>query len=273
MDLSPLSFIPKLSPKIWGGRRLQAYCRGVSFQEKIGEAWCLYDRPGESALVAEGPFKGRNLNSLMMEYGPRLLGSREFDKRPAHFPLMVKLIDAHEALSIQVHPDDDQAARMVGAYEPGKTEMWVLMEAEAGAKVCAGLRPGLGRKDLEGAIKAGNFAPILNEFEVRPGDAIFLPAGRIHAIGQGCLLAEIQQNSDTTYRVWDYGRLENGKPRALHTGPALECARYEALPDLAQPQPRPIEGGRCETLVSCPQFKVERLMLQSRFRPDQGRDA
>src|SRR6185503_17186494 len=117
MQLGPLSFIPKLSPKIWGGRRLEHFGKALPAGEAIGESWDLYDRPGDSAVVAEGPFKGQTLNALMKELGPRLLGQKIFDAEPAYFPLMVKLIDANDALSVQVHPDDDQAARMVGPDE------------------------------------------------------------------------------------------------------------------------------------------------------------
>jgi mannose-6-phosphate isomerase len=256
MKLYPLHFVPKLSPKIWGGRLLEKFGKQLPPGVAIGESWDLYDRPEASARVASGPLQGQTLQQVMKEWGPALLGTREFEKGHEQFPLMVKWIDAHEALSVQVHPDDDQALRMVGPHETGKTEMWVVLEAQIGAKVVAGLKDGCSRADFAKALQAGNLEPVLKEFEVQPGDSIYIPAGRVHAIGKGCLIAEIQQNSDTTWRVYDYQRLENGRPRELHVEQALECIRFDAdfsrLPAL-QPSSAPVVSDY---------FKVERLELK-----------
>jgi mannose-6-phosphate isomerase len=250
MDLYPLRFQPKLLPKIWGGQRLKAWSKSLPAGQALGESWEIYDRPGDSALVASGPLKGQSLQELIKEFGPRLLGQREFEKGHAFFPLMLKLIDANEALSVQVHPDDEQALRMVGPHELGKTEMWLVLEAAQGASVVAGFKPGVTREAFSAALKEGKLEGVLQEFPVKAGDRIFIPAGRVHAIGKGCLMAEVQQNSDTTYRVYDYGRLENGKPRDLHVKEALECIRFDAamasLPKLAPPGP-----------VTCDYFHVE----------------
>ena len=252
MELYPLSFSPKLLPKIWGGRRLERYGKALPQGEAIGESWELYDRPDASAVVDSGPLQGQTLHQIMQEFGPRLLGQTEFEKGHSYFPLMVKMIDAQEALSVQVHPDDAQALRMVGPQELGKTEMWVIVEAEPGSKIVAGLKAGSTRQEFSKALQSGQLDAFLQEAEVRPWDRVFLPAGRLHAIGKGCLVAELQQNSDTTWRVYDYGRLENGKPRALHISQALECLRFDpemdALPALAAPGP-----------LNCQYFKSEIL--------------
>jgi len=266
MQLGPLQFEPKLSPKVWGGSRLARYGKALPQGKAIGESWDLYDRPGESAVVAQGPFKGSTLNALMAEFGPGLLGAAAFEAGARYFPLMVKLIDAQDALSVQVHPDDAQALSMVGPDELGKTEMWVVLEAEPGSRMCAGLKRGCDREQFAQALRAGKLEGLLNEFEVKAGDVIFVPAGRVHAIGKGCLVAEIQQNSDTTWRVYDYGRLENGKPRDLHVSQALDCIRFDpemaGMPSLA---PSRRISGEETLLVECPYFTVRRLELKAPY--------
>lgn len=263
MKLEPLIFEPKLVPKIWGGRKLAAWGKRLPEGVAVGESWDVYDRPQESARVARGAFKGQTLSALMAEFGPALLGQRLFEQSPPRFPLMVKIIDANEALSVQVHPDDGQALRMVGPHELGKTEMWVVLEAEPGARMTAGLKPGTTRQSYLQALKDQKLERVLNEFEVKAGDMIFVPSGRVHAIGKGCLVAEIQQNSDTTWRLYDYNRLENGKPRELHLSQGLECIRFDAemlgMPSLQAPP-----------LVQCPYFSVSRLELTSSFSPPPG---
>jgi mannose-6-phosphate isomerase len=268
MELGPLVFKPKLSPKIWGGQRLGRYGKEFPGGQAIGESWDVYDRPGDSALVSGGPFAGQSLSALMAEFGPRLLGAEAFEQGPKFFPLMVKLIDANESLSVQVHPDDAQAARMVSADELGKAEMWVVLEAAPGATLVAGLRPGATREAFLGALKSGRLEEILNAFPVKSGDVVYVPAGRVHAIGKGCLVAEIQQNSDATWRIHDYGRLENGKPRDLHLSQAMECIRFDqamqAMPSLVEPR-RLSEAE--ELLIESPYFRVSRLSPQGQFKP------
>ena len=251
MKLSPLAFIPKQVPKVWGS-----------------ELWQLYDRPGDSAVVARGPMAGQSLQALMAEFGPNLLGPKAFEAGAAYFPLAFKLIDAREALSVQVHPDDDQAARLAGPDELGKSEAWLVLKAEAGASLTAGLKPGTTREMFMKALKAGSLEGLLNRFPVKAGDAVYVPAGRVHAIGKGCLVAELQQNSDTTLRVHDYGRLENGKPRALQIDQALECIRFNDT-DEALLQPRVLSGGET-LLLESPHFKASRLDLKQGFRPSLG---
>jgi mannose-6-phosphate isomerase len=268
MKLEPLLFKPKLVPKLWGGRRLAAYGKELPEGAAVGESWDLYDRPGDSAVVSQGSFGGQSLHALMAEFGPGLLGQAAYDSSPETFPLMVKLIDARENLSLQVHPDDAQAAAMVGPHERGKTEMWFVLEAEPGASVTAGLKPGTSLSSFNAALSSGGLEGLLNEFPVRQGDVVFLPAGRVHAIGKGCLMAEIQQNADTTWRVHDYGRLEQGMPRELHIAQALACIRFDAamaaMPSLVMPRRLSASEDR---LVECPYFTVSLLRIRSAFRP------
>ncbi len=270
MKLEPLVFEPKLVPKIWGGQSLAKLGKSLPSQD-LGESWELYDLPGDSACVAEGSFKGQTLNQILSEWGHALLGESSVTGLPAYFPLMVKFIDAREDLSVQVHPDDDLAAQLVGPDALGKSEMWVVLSAEPGAQLCAGFQKGVDQRSYLEAVKQGKVESLLRRFAVQAGDVINIPAGRVHAIGAGCRVAEIQQNSDTTYRVWDYGRLENGKPRALHLDQALRCLRFDpemaALPDKVSPQKVESNSAERELLLQSPYFKVERLKLKGRFSP------
>jgi mannose-6-phosphate isomerase len=261
MELTPLLFEPFLSPKIWGGRRLAAT------GPVIGESWQLYDRLDKSALVAEGPWKGRTLGQMTAEFGPRLLGPGLFHGDAERFPLLVKFIDAADDLSVQVHPDDDQAAVMVGPEERGKSEMWVVLAAEPGSRMAVGLKPGVDAAAFRQALKNGAAVEgLLQSVEVSAGDVIDIPAGRVHAIGKGCYVAEIQQNSDTTFRVWDYGRLENGKPRELHVDQALRVINFDpafaALPAKVTPSRQDLGWAVEEKLIQGPFFDVRRLTLK-----------
>lgn len=244
---------------------MERFGKRLPLDAAIGESWDLYDRPGSSAVVAEGALKGQTLQQLVKEWGPSLLGVKEFEKGHEHFPLMIKWIDAHEALSVQVHPDDDQALRMVGPHELGKTEMWVVLEAEPGATVVAGLKAGCTREKFFEALKEGKLESALRQFKVKPGDSVFIPAGRVHSIGKGCLILEVQQNSDTTWRVYDHNRLEDGRgTRELHVAQAMECIHFndDQLPDLQA------QG----VMVASDYFKVERLELE-RAMPLKNPDA
>jgi mannose-6-phosphate isomerase len=249
MELYPLSFTPRILPKLWGSER-----------------WLVCDRPEFASVVEAGPLKGLDLHGLLLEFGPRLVGEESFRAGLARFPLLLKVIEAQEDLSVQVHPESPT--------EPGaeaKTECWVFLKAELGASVVAGLKPGMDRETLMKALEQGLVESVLQRFEVREGDAVFVPAGRIHALGRGCTVAEIQQNSDTTYRLWDYRRLENGKPRPLQVAQALTAVRMDpammALPDkLPLSYGQDPRAGRCLAL-SCPFFSLELVKVHSVFQP------
>lgn len=277
MKLYPLKFEPHYVPKIWGGTRLQSQLgKTLPLGQTIGESWEIYDRGELSAVVADGPLKGQSLVQLVKEFGPRLLGTAAWEKDPSQFPLLIKLIDASQWLSVQVHPDDDYAALHISPDESGKTEMWYLLDADKDAQLIAGLKPGIDQLAFSKALKEGRLDQTLNRFDVKAGDSVWIPAGRVHAIGAGCLIAEIQQNSDTTYRVYDFDRLENGKPRDLHIQQALETIRFDqqmqALPDIQKPQIEDLEGFSAGELAACEYFRVHKLGVKTVFRPSAGQD-
>ncbi len=225
MTLYPLRLQPALHVKVWGGRRLHTVLgKALPTDEPYGESWELHD----TATVADGPLTGRTLGDLLREYGTDLIGT---GNDPADgFPLLAKLIDASEWLSVQVHPNDQQARELEG--EPrGKTEAWYVLAAEPGARLVIGVQPGTPAAVLARAIHDGRLHNLLVYAEVGVGDVLFTPAGTIHALGPGLLIYEIQQSSDTTYRLYDWGRVGlDGQPRPLHIEKGLAVANLETLP-------------------------------------------
>ncbi|MDR3633046.1 MAG: class I mannose-6-phosphate isomerase [Isosphaeraceae bacterium] len=260
--LYPLRFEPILKELIWGGRRLESVLgKTLGAGAHYAESWEVADHRDDVSRVAEGPLKGVSLRDLVRERGEEVLGPALGPR--AQFPLLVKFLDAHQVLSVQVHPDDALGRKL--ADDNGKTEAWVVIHVEPGGRIYAGLRPGVTRDEFAAAIAAGAVEPLLHQFEPRPGDCILIPAGTVHAIGAGVVLAEIQQMSDATFRVFDWGRLgPDGKPRQLHVAQALESTDYAAGPvEPIAPQAEPIEGGLRERLARCPYFALERLRLES----------
>jgi mannose-6-phosphate isomerase len=226
-DLYPFSFLPILKPRVWGGRRLASLGKTLGGEAPIGESWELSNLAEGQSLVAEGPLGGTPLGELVRERAPELLGPVRLDG--GAFPLLVKYIDAAETLSVQVHPDAAISARLGGRP---KSEAWYILDAKPGAVIYLGLRPGTSRVELEAAIAADRLETLLRVRPVRPGDVVPVVPGTIHAIGAGVLLAEVQQPSDTTYRLYDWGRLGlDGKPRALHLAEALQSIVFEQAPD------------------------------------------
>ena len=216
--LYPFTFRPIFKERVWGGRELERlYHKPLPTGVPIGESWEISDRPGDTSVVANGPLAGRDLRWLMENHAADLLG----DARPRgeRFPLLLKILDAREKLSLQVHPPPAAASVLNG--EP-KTEMWYVAEAAADSKLYVGLKRGVTRAEFERRIQTGTVAECFHRVGVRSGDAMFLPSGRVHALGGGLVIFEIQQNSDTTYRVFDWNRLGlNGKPRELHIPQSL----------------------------------------------------
>ncbi|MBM3860761.1 MAG: mannose-6-phosphate isomerase [Verrucomicrobia bacterium] len=206
--LYPYRFAPILAPRVWGGQTLARYGKPVPTGERIGESWEISDRPDAQSIVINGPLKGQTLHQLIQRLGAQLLGT---NCRHARFPLLIKLLDARERLSLQVHPPPTVAAQLGG--EP-KTEMWYILEAAPGAQLIAGLKHGVTPQQFETAPR---LADLVHRFPVRSGDVFFVPSGRLHAIDAGLVIVEIQQNSDTTYRVHDWGRTG----RALHVKESL----------------------------------------------------
>jgi len=223
----PLFFQPLFVERVWGGNRLEKLLgKPLPPNKVIGESWELSDRPDEQTAVAGGPNDGWTLRKLMERAPTELLGEALAARRPPFFPLLIKFIDAGQDLSVQVHPDDEDC-RKLGLADRGKTECWVVLHADPGSRINRGLKPGVTREAFEQALKAGRVAETLNYFPARPGDVIAIPPGMVHAIGAGILLAEIQQNSDLTFRVHDYDRKGlDGKPRPLHLPQSLAVIRF-----------------------------------------------
>jgi mannose-6-phosphate isomerase len=204
--LYPYRFQPILAERVWGGQMLARYGKAIPAGQRIGESWEISDRPEAQSVVVNGPLKGQTLHQLVERFGVKLLGIDT-----PRFPLLIKLLDARERLSLQVHPPTAVAKQLGG--EP-KTEMWYILDAAPDAHLIAGLKRGVTRNQFEGA---SNLAELVHRFPVKAGDALFVPSGRLHAIEGGLVIAEIQQNSDTTYRVYDWGRTG----RALHVKESL----------------------------------------------------
>lgn len=224
MSLPPLTFQPLLKERVWGGRKLEElYQKPLPPGQTIGESWEISDRAGDVSPIAEGPLIGRDLRWVMEHRARDLLG--DAPAQSGRFPLLVKILDARDKLSLQVHPPASIAARLKG--EP-KTEMWYITDADPGAQLYAGLRRGVTRDEFETRLKIGGVADCFHRLPVGAGDALFLPSGRVHAIGAGLVIFEIQQNSDTTYRVYDWDRLGlDGRPRSLHIDEGLQSIDFE----------------------------------------------
>lgn len=244
----PLTFEPIFQQRIWGGRRLaELFGKALPDAVPIGESWELADLPNGRSVAANGPLAGQTLTAILRQHGPAVTGKPDFT---GPFPLLIKLLDAEEVLSVQVHPDAE-ACRTMGKGEP-KTECWYIVDARPGAVIYKGLKPGTTRDAFAEAIHDGTCAELLNRVPVEVGQCHFLPSGMCHAIGAGLVIAEIQQPSDTTYRVFDWNRIDKttGRPRPLHIDEALQSIRFDAAPPL-----EPTTVGR---LVDAAEFKVDK---------------
>ena len=253
---APLIFEPLFMERVWGGRRLeQLYGKKISAGARIGESWEIVDREDAQSVVHDGPLRGLTLHELWTHRRAEIFGENVGDSE--RFPLLVKMLDAQERLSLQVHPPAELAATLDGE---AKNEMWYLAHAEAGAEVFAGLSEPTDRATFETALNEGRAADLIHRIAVEVGDAIFIPSGRIHAIGAGCLIVEIQQNSDTTYRVFDWNRVGlDGKPRTLHIDHSLQSTDFADVRPALQP---PVEGG-VGPVSTCPFFHVEKWTLDA----------
>lgn len=259
MVLYPLTFQPIFKERVWGGRQLEElYCKPLAQGARIGESWEISDRPGDVSLIANGPLAGKDLHWLLEHHRQELLGKANSPK--GRFPLLIKILDAQEKLSLQVHPPAAKAQELGGE---AKTEMWYIAAATSGAELFVGLSRGVTRGDFERKMQEGTVADCIHRVKVRAGDAMFLPSGRVHAIGAGLVIFEVQQNSDTTYRVFDWNRSGlDGKPRPLHQRESLESI------DFADFEPGLVNGPfttsnelRRRTLTASPLFQVEEWEL------------
>ena len=258
--LYPLRFGPILKRLIWGGRRLESLLnKPLGPGADYAESWEVSDHRDDVSRVAEGELAGVSLRDLVANRAADLLGPALAGRE--QFPLLVKVLDAHQVLSVQVHPDDALGRRL--ADDNGKTEAWVVLHAEPGSQIYAGLRPGVTREAFAAAMEAGAVEPLLHAYPARAGDCILIKAGTVHAIGAGIVLAEVQQMSDATFRVHDWGRVgADGRPRELHPDQALESIDFAAGPvDPIAPEVIAIPGGLRERLTCCRYFELERLRL------------
>src|SRR5688572_13030056 len=222
----PLTFKPIFQERIWGGRNLEMlYKKALPPVVRIGESWEISDRDDAQSIVQNGPLGGKTLRWIMERHERELLGTASTVN--GRFPLLVKILDAEEKLSLQVHPPAHKAAALGG---DAKTELWYIAEAKPGAELYVGLKSGETRQTFEARIRDGSVADCFHRVPVTKGDAMFLPSGRVHAIGAGLVIFEIQQNSDTTYRVFDWNRKDAaGKPRQLHVQESLECIDFDDI--------------------------------------------
>lgn len=266
--LYPLTFTPQFRDYLWGGRSLEQFGRQLP-PGIVAESWEISGHPSSPTAVDAGAYRGRLLTDLVTELGLDLVGRRSQEALArGKFPLLVKLLDAQSDLSVQVHPDDAYALAHEGG-ELGKTEMWYVLRAEPGARLIYGLRRGVTPAQVADALRRGAVDEIFAYLPVQAGDAIFVPAGTVHALMAGLVVVEIQQNSDTTYRIFDWGRLgPDSQPRALHIDKALAVIDYTQVEPGVYP-PRLIaeaQGVRREEISRCRYFTVEKVTMAAGAR-------
>ena len=265
--LYPLKFEPILKDKIWGGTKLSTLFGKSAKTDKLGESWELSGYEGDESVVANGLLAGNNLTELIEIYMGELVGDKLFDEYGLSFPLLFKLIDANENLSIQVHPGDEVAAERHNSY--GKTEMWYVVDADQGAELIIGFTKDCTRDEYLDALDAGEVETLLQKVPVNKGDVFFIPAGLVHAIGKGVVVAEIQQSSDITYRIYDYKRVDDqGNERELHTEQALDVINFAAAknPKTAYK----VQPNEITPLVECDYFTTNMIRFDAAVTRNYG---
>ena len=266
IPLYPLRFDPIYQYRLWGGRRLSDLLSApLPDDGPIGEAWVLSDRDDHQSQVANGPLKGRTIGELMGQFHVQLMG--KLAPRFHRFPLLLKFLDAREILSVQVHPSD--ACRdLIPVGETGKTEAWVVIEAEKKSRIYAGLKPDTTADGLRRSLVNGTLSDQLVHIVPKPGDAVFIPAGTVHTLGGGVVVFEVQQNSDVTFRLYDWGHIDakTGKPRALQVDQAFACIDFEgSASGLVAPRIESTMPVERESLFDCAPFRLWRLLGQAPF--------
>ena len=270
--LYPLKLTAPLKDYIWGGTRLKEEYNKQTNLDKVAESWELSCHKDGQSLIENGPEAGKTLDRYLDEQGDSVLG-KNAEKFP-YFPLLIKLIDAKDNLSVQVHPDNDYAMRVEGEF--GKTEMWYIVDCEPGASLIYGFKQEITREEFARRIDNGTLLEVCNQVPVKKGDVFFIDSGTLHAIGKGILLCEVQQNSNTTYRVYDYGRLGNdGKPRALHVEKAKDVTRL--APPVRGTKPELHIGlfadADVDLLAACEYFTVYHFDLKGKAELKAGRES
>jgi mannose-6-phosphate isomerase len=264
--LYPLKFTPIYKDKIWGGNKIKSVLnKDFGSLPNCGESWELSGVEGNVSIVSNGYLSGNTLEELIEIYMSDLVGEKVFETYGVEFPLLIKFIDANDDLSIQVHPDDKMAKARHNAY--GKTEMWYVMQADSGSKLQSGFNQPVDEDKYLFKLEHNELTDILNFEEVSAGDVFFIPAGRVHAIGKGILLAEIQQTSDITYRIYDYDRRDNkGNPRELHTDLALDAIDYTLYPEYKSAYTS--KTNESVELANCKYFTTNILELNKAIEKD-----
>ena len=269
MNLEKLS--PAFQDYLWGGTKLRDLYGKHCDLDKVAESWELSTHPAGESKIQGGQYDGLTLGQYLQQVGKAALGrnAAAFE----NFPVLIKLIDAKEALSIQVHPSDAYALQV--EHEYGKTEMWVVMDCDPGATLYFGVNRPVSREEFQQRIQEGTVTQVLDQVEVHPGDVFFIQAGTIHVIGAGILICEIQQNSNCTYRVYDYGRLgADGKPRELHIQKALDVCRLTPEEGGSSTGPvYPLAGGTAQDLGACAYFATQRLQVERALTLEVGEDS
>jgi len=257
--LYPIKFKPRLKETLWGGKSLGLfYGKKTDGNKNIGESWEITGLSGESSVVVNGFLKGNSLEEIIEVYMSDLTGDEVYDKFGTEFPLLIKLIDACDTLSIQVHPGDELAAERHHAW--GKTEMWYILEASEGAVIYTGFKEKISKEEYLEHLRLNTVSELINATPAKPGDVFFIPAGMVHAIGAGIILAEIQQTSDITYRIYDWDRKDaNGKSRELHTELALDAINFD-LTDTGLIRKQAIIN-QPELLTECTYFRTTLLLI------------
>lgn len=253
-----IKFEPILKDKIWGGKKLMNLLNKKSERNDVGESWEISDVEGATSIVSNGTLKGKGLQQLISEYKKELVGDKVYNHFGEKFPLLIKFIDAKEALSIQLHPHDELAKKRHNSF--GKTEMWYVMQADEKANLIVGFEKDITKEEYIHHLENKSLTDILNIDEVSSGDVYFIPTGRVHAIGAGVLLAEIQQTSDVTYRVYDWDRQDSeGNYRDLHTDEALDAIDYKAESSYRTQYQKELNSS--VEIVSCPYFTTNILPI------------
>lgn len=263
--LYPLKFKPILKDKIWGGKKLNSVLKKDDAGDQCGESWEISTVPENISVVSEGFLKGNNLEELIEIYMGDLVGEKIYDQFGLNFPLLIKFIDANDDLSIQVHPDDQTAKERHNSF--GKTEMWYVIDADKKANLISGFNRDTSKEEYTDKLHKGQIRELMNFEEVSEGDVFFIPAGRVHAICSGILLAEIQQSSDITYRIYDWDRKDSsGNSRELHTEEAIDVIDFEYHKDYKTSYPR--KTNESVTIGDCKYFTTNLLEFDKRVEKD-----
>ena len=269
MKFYPLTFTPILKDRIWGGTKLKSYLNKSIVSETTGESWEISTVPGDISVVASGVFEGKNINEIIDLHPTEILGKSVIARFGKQFPLLFKFIDAKEDLSIQLHPNDELAKERHNSF--GKTEMWYVMQADEASRLVVGFKNDSNQQEYLEKLADKKLVSLLEEYPVKKGDVFYLETGTIHAIGAGVVVAEIQQTSDVTYRIYDWDRVDaNGNGRELHTELALEAINYYKTHSKIDYFEEP---NHSSVVVDCPYFKTNIIALQDRFIWKKSKDA